>query len=163
MAKSSIVSNFQFKSYKIDNSKFSVQKDINLLLFNKTLLPEMLLTNISIRRPLFNKKQNMYIGGLDTGIRIEEIKKGNGDKEINRLLTLEVGIAGAFFTNGKFEDEIEKNLVRIQIPALLFPYVRATISSIFSNAGFGAVVLPLINIQEMAKELTKDFKVKVIE
>jgi preprotein translocase subunit SecB len=41
-------------------------------------------------------------------------------------------------------------MVRINIPAILLPYLRAAITTIISQAGFGTIVFPLINIYEIA-------------
>ena len=52
----------------------------------------------------------------------------------------------------KLTEEAEKNLVRLQIPALLFPFLRSAVSSLFINAGFLGVVIPLINVHELASQ-----------
>jgi preprotein translocase subunit SecB len=50
----------------------------------------------------------------------------------------------------------EKNMVQINIPAILLPYLRSAITTILSQAGFGTIVLPLINIYEIAKQQTTE-------
>lgn len=64
---------------------------------------------------------------------------------------------------GPLDPELEKNLVRIQIPAILFPFVRSAISSLTINAGFPGVILPLINVQEIAKEAGDKIQIQEAE
>ncbi|MDQ7031324.1 MAG: protein-export chaperone SecB [Desulfonauticus sp.] len=64
---------------------------------------------------------------------------------------------------GKLEKEVEEKLVKYQIPALLFPYLRGTITSFLSNAGFASVILPLINIYALAKDYLSDMDIEIID
>lgn len=71
----------------------------------------------------------------------------------NRVAAGRAGISGFFkIIDGKLTEEAEKNLVRFQIPAILFPFLRSAVSSLLINAGFLAVVIPLINVHEMASQ-----------
>ena len=52
----------------------------------------------------------------------------------------------------KLAEEAEKNLVQLQIPAFLFPFLRSAVCSLFISAGFPIVVIPLINVHELASQ-----------
>ncbi|MBI5238132.1 MAG: protein-export chaperone SecB [Deltaproteobacteria bacterium] len=70
----------------------------------------------------------------------------------DNLVKLSIGIAGVFTAEeGRFEKTTEETLIKIQIPTLLFPYIRSAITSILAHAGLGSVLFPLINIHELAK------------
>jgi preprotein translocase subunit SecB len=93
-----------------------------------------------------------------------KLESGGEITDEDRLLFVEGGIAGLFTVDkGKFDKGTEKGLVRIQIPALLLPYLRGTITSLLANAGYGTVILPLINIHALAEEQLQGTEIKVID
>lgn len=167
MAESSIKSSFQFKSYKVDKIKFYSKPDLNILIrMNNIPLDEMNLA-FAIRQPLFFSSEKIYVGGFDLLFQVSA--PGQTDEPIaepneNTLVRLEMGIAGVFKTeDDKLTPEQEDELVKVSIPAILLPYARAALTSLLANAGFGAVIFPLVNIYELAKEQLKDTTVKVLE
>lgn len=159
----SIESLFKFKSYKIDHLEFKMIHSIELLEFVGVIDPEFWEYSINIRRPIFMKSKNIYIGGIDCTLSLfpKEYNEKEKKKE-NALVYLNGGIAGSFGVGDKrFENKIEQNLVRKQIPAILFPYLRATISSLLANSGFGSINVPLINIHKLAEDSLKDVEVEI--
>jgi len=162
-----IKSSFQFIAYKIDHINFDMYKNLSLLLSPGLVQAEKLNIKINIRQPQFDKKNNFYIGGLNTIFELPS--KGNITSSTpnvdipENLFTLTLGIAGVFRTENRFEENIEKNLVKHQIPALLFPYIRSMATNVFANAGFGSVILPLINIHQVAVNTMKNIEINVIE
>ena len=89
---------------------------------------------------------------------LDKLRRDGSDKEetsletINDIVKLEIGIAGIFSAEeGKFEKDTEENLVKIQIPMILFPYLRSAVTSIFAHGGLGSFLFPSINVQELAK------------
>ena len=59
--------------------------------------------------------------------------------------------------------DVEKNIITLQFPSILLPYLRSTLTSILANAGFGSVVLPLINLVEVAKGAQKELEIIYID
>jgi preprotein translocase subunit SecB len=55
---------------------------------------------------------------------------------------------------------MEEKLVRLQIPALLFPYLRPGVTSLLANAGFPGVMFPLINVQALAADAGNKIRVQ---
>ncbi len=161
----SIESLFKFKSYKVDYLEFHINQNVDLLEFVGVIDPEFWDYKIGIRKPLYIKSKNIYIGGVDCSLFLFPKDCKEKDKTTkNALIFLEGGILGSFgVREERFEPEIENNLVRKQIPAILFPYLRATISSLLANAGFGSVNIPLINIHKFAEDSLKDIKVEIVE
>ncbi len=160
----SIKSAFQFESYKIDKINLEMLHSLNLLEFKGNIDPELWEFKIGLRKPLYFENNKKYIGGLDFCLKLLP-KSSQGDKEKNEpLLTIEIGIAGIFAVKDKrFDSEIEKQLVKVQIPAILFPYIRGALTSLLANAGFGSVVIPLINIHELANKSFKDVEIDIIK
>lgn len=160
----SIISSFRFEGYKIDRILYGTIPDVGFLEVIGTLPSEGWKFDIGIRQPLYFKSKKKYVGGMDIKITYpisekrgaESPDKGQDEKakiEIgDNIVKLEIGIAGAFSVEeNRFEKTIEENLVKVQIPVLLFPYLRSAITSIFAHAGLGSTILPLINVQELAK------------
>jgi preprotein translocase subunit SecB len=71
-----------------------------------------------------------------------------------QILNGEFGIAGVFSAESGMDKHLEENMVRFNIPAILMPYIRSAITSILAQAGFGTIVLPLINVYEIAKNMS---------
>jgi len=77
---------------------------------------------------------------------------------------LKAGLEGVFQTKDKeqFSTGVEQDLVKFQIPAILFPYLRAAVTGFFASAGLGSFVFPLVNVREMARQSSRDLEIKVI-
>lgn len=168
MAESSIKSSFQFKSYKVDKINFYSKPDINVLIrMNNIPLDEMNLA-FAIRQPLFFSSEKIYVGGFDLLFHVSTPDQKDdapiSEPNEHTLVRLEMGIAGVFkIEDDKLTPDQEDELVKVSIPAILLPYARAALTSLLANAGFGAVIFPLVNIYELAKEQMKDTTVKVLE
>lgn len=163
MGTSSINSAFNFISYKVDNFSFTMKKEIGLLELNGIPLSDGAL-NVGIRPPVFFKKTNKYVCGIDCMLLLHqnEIQKENRTEE-NALIVVKCGIAGSFQLIGEIEKETEESIIKIQAPALLMPYLRGTVSSFIANSGFGSFIFPLINIHTLAKQTLSDKEIQVIE
>jgi len=140
----SIAASFQFKTYKIDRIQYSMPQTTKALVQNAVNQLEL---QISLRQPVFDKKDTFYVGGLDI-----QVMSKTEEKEEHPVFDLKMGIAGIFVVEDRLEELLEENLVKNQIPAILLPYLRAAATTILSCAGIGSIVLPLINIYELAKK-----------
>jgi len=120
---------------------------------------------LGIRQPAFYKASKTYVGGLDCGLFLYPQTLDQEQRTSEKaLISIEAGISGVFTVmDERFEEPLEQQLVRVQIPALLFPYLRGTITLLLANAGFGSVIMPLINVNELAKETLKDKEILVVE
>ena len=151
----SVTSQFQFLSYKIDKIEFRTINNTGILL--KTCFEDSeWVYSVAMRHPLRIRSKRLYLGGLDITVRL-----GN---EKNPDVFLDAGVMGAFRVLGDdFPKEFEEKFAKIQIPALLSPYLRAAITSTFSSAGFGSIVLPLLNFNALAEAQMKDVEIQEIE
>jgi len=148
MADGSIIASFDFLSYKIDKIEMNMENNVRYLMNKNPVLPEDINLFIKLRNTekyVFEDGLNHYIGGLNTLIELI-------DKETKSvMLKGEFGISGVFSTNNHIEKNAEENFAKINLPAILMPYLRATMTNILSGAGFGTILFPLINIIELAK------------
>ncbi len=168
-----IKSLFQFRSYKVDRLNLDTGRSLELLSWQQVPTELSWQMKLSIRRPLFFTKHSYYVGGVDCKILLlkgeseaEEVE-ADEQEEItpeNAIVRLNIGIAGVFEVGEeRFPEEIEKSLVKVQIPMILLPYLRAAASSILANGGFGSVVLPLINIQKVAEDHLTQLDVRIVD
>lgn len=153
-ASSSIISSFKFISYKIDEFNFEMSKHVSLLSINKNIIEKSEI-NIGLKQPIFMKKDNRFITGIDCKITIM----------LNNvpIVTLKAGITGLFTTDDVSDMSLIESIVKIQFPTILFPYLRSTITSFFANAGFGTFIFPLINVVELAKNNLENIPIQIIE
>jgi preprotein translocase subunit SecB len=146
MADNGGIASFQFITYKIDTINFQIAKNTGTLLMNSLTVPSQLDFEVGFRQVgkyLLNNTIH-HIGGLNTKIKILNSSK-------TQILDGDFGISG-LFRPINMDNELEERIVRYNIPAILMPYLRSAITTIVSQAGFGTVVLPLINVYEIAKK-----------
>ncbi len=95
-------------------------------------------------------KQNESIFQLILGVKIE-------DK--NKKLLIEIEAVSDFLFNNDIDKNILDNLFYINAPALLFPYIRAYISTLTNLSGIKPVTLPTLNLSALGSELQKNTSV----
>lgn len=147
MAESSVVAEFDFVSYKIDAVSFKMGHEISYLLNTAPIKSEFINLSIKLRdteKFIINEKIT-YIGGLVTQVTI--LNEADGATMVEG----QFGISGLFTSKDSVDKQAEENFAKINLPALLMPYLRATMTNILSNAGFGTMLFPLVNIYELAK------------
>ncbi|MDQ7031325.1 MAG: hypothetical protein Q9M37_01210 [Desulfonauticus sp.] len=66
-----MISEFQFKGYKIDRFNYQMSLFLQLLKVNEKFDQDLWEIKIGVRRPVFSKSQKAYIGGLDVKLRLE--------------------------------------------------------------------------------------------
>jgi len=147
MAEGSVTAEFDFISYKIDAISMKMGNDANYLMNIGPIKPDCIKLSIKLRN---TEKFNIdgivtYIGGLMTQIRITNEVDGP------MMLEGQFGISGMFTSKKTVDKQTEEAFAKVNLPALLMPYLRATMTNIISNAGFGTMLFPLINIYELAK------------
>jgi preprotein translocase subunit SecB len=147
MSTSSVESQFQFISYKIDKIEMRMTNKINFLLNNNPVLSDNIKLGIRIGNPMKYSINSVphYIGSISVNVDIQD------PASHENILTGEFGITGIFTTTTSIDKEVEERMVKINIPALLMPYLRSTMTNVLSNAGFGTVLLPLVNMYELAQ------------
>lgn len=163
----SVESPFRFLSYKVDEFIFQLADDVDVL-FADQINQEDWQFKVGFRQPQYFVDRKFYVGGFAIDMRVlySVIDKSKKEEETaeEELINLHAAIGGIFqCEEGKLETEIENRLVKNHIPAILMPYLRSTISSFLANAGYGSIILPLININALAEEAMKDIDILKIE
>jgi len=155
-----VISSFKFEGYKIDRITYESIPEVKFLQTMGTLDPSGWNINIGFREPLYIKSLKQYVGGMDIALTYpipeqispSELKPEDESPLKKTLVKLDIGIAGIFAVEeNRLEKNTEETLVKIQVPMILFPYLRAAITSLFAHIGLGSFLFPLINIHELAK------------
>lgn len=68
-------------------------------------------------------------------------------KQNNKPFEMEVNLTGYFITEGCNPETLKANAV-----AILYPYVRAIISTYTANANITPLILPIINVNKLIKD-----------
>jgi preprotein translocase subunit SecB len=148
MSSGSIKSSFDFLSYKVDKVDMKLVNQVSYLLNRDPIKPEFIEMSINLRgtEKYRSGDKVYYIGGLETHIKIKNEADGA------TMMEADFGISGIFNTIDPVDTHIEENFSRFNLPAILLPYLRATMTNILSTAGFGTVLFPLVNMYELAKK-----------
>ena len=151
---SGVISGFKFHAYKVDNFVFELEKKLNILALRemRDIKSEI---NLALRPPLFFEKDNVYVSGIGSSIVLYTTEEEN---RVN-IASITANVTGMFSTNKRYSTEQEEAIVKYQLPTILFPYLRGTITSFLANAGLGSFVFPLINVPELAEKTIKDIEV----
>lgn len=59
---------------------------------------------------------------------------------------LSVTMCGGFKASDAMSDELFKNVSHVSAPAVLYPFLRAFVSTLTAQAGIQAITLPLVNL-----------------
>jgi len=72
--------------------------------------------------------------------------------EGNQPFNMVIELVGFFSFSSDIDRERAARLLRINTTAILFPYLRAIVSTVTALSGFGGVILPIFNVQKMLDE-----------
>lgn len=127
----------QFLDYKIEKLEYKMDKRFNFDSDNKVQMEQNLGLGIQI------VSDDEFIVKLEAHI--------HGKDKVVAPFKMVVSILGRFHLE-KWQDTTEKqNMVRYNAPAILFPYLRATITNVTTAANISPYVLPLLNLYEVFK------------
>jgi preprotein translocase subunit SecB len=162
MGDGSVDSAFKFVAYKIHHVNLRMpQVEIG----RQPKEGDVWQVKMGIAVPQYHVKQKAYVSAIDCGLYLfEKDPEKEGLSPEQAIVVLEMGIAGVFEVQpGRLEKDIEDRLVRAQLPALLFPYIRGAMTSLLANAGFGSVIIPLVNMNEAGRDALKDKEILIID
>lgn len=154
MSDSGIKSGFQFESYKLDKIEFSTDQKLSSLASKKD--------DYDVNYSFSFRDALKYTDVADkvlyvTGVKVQVFILSKEDSHEIAKGVFE--ITGLFSGLGTLSEKQEETLASTQGPAILFPYVRAVISQTLYNAGFAVPIMPLVNVNAMAR----DTKVRVVK
>ena len=128
-------SKFQFKGFKI----------IRSLIERNDNEPSKKLSLGFVPKGFINKNDSNF--QLQLGVKIEDE---------NKSFKIEIeSVANYSFENKEGLDKLD-NLFYVNAPALLFPYIRAYISTLTNLSGFEPINLPTLNMLGLGDDLKKN-------
>lgn len=128
-------SKFQFKGFKINRS-FIERKD---------KMPSKKISLGFAPEGFINKKDSTF--QLHLGVKIEDE---------NKAINIEINaVADYYFVSKEGLDNLN-NFFFVNAPALLFPYLRAYISTLTNLSGFEPINLPTLNMTGLGEDLKKN-------
>lgn len=127
-------SSFQFEGFFISRSFFQLSKD--------TENPQ-LSVDFSPR------------GKLDLESSMFHLNMGIIISDPSDIVKIEIEATGIFKFDNFKEEELKPYLYQ-NAPAILFPYIRAYISSLTTLSGIQPIVLPTFNLSDLKDELEKN-------
>lgn len=159
VGESSVESGIQFISYKVDSFSFQMAKDLSILSRNDFLSGDWNWNyNLSVGIPTFFKDQSAYVCSVGC---VGSLTKRSDNQQV---LTFLLNLAGIFrASGGKLEVAVEESLIKYQVPAILLPYLRGVITTFLSTAGYGGVIFPLVNMNQVAEQALKDSTIQIVE
>jgi preprotein translocase subunit SecB len=129
-------SHFQFKGFKIKKSLIDINNHNDDLDLSIKFNPSGTL----------DKKQSIFI--LNLGIVIKDSDK----------LNIEIS-SESFFEYSNIEEDKLSNFLYLNAPAIIFPYIRAYISSLTVLSGINPINLPTLNLSGLKSELESNILV----
>ena len=115
-----------------------------------------------IQKSVFELNQNIEVGELSIGFKSAgklDFEKGKFNLELGifisdstEALKIEIDSVGYFNFENLDRDSLS-NFLFVNAPAILFPYLRAYISSLTTLSGIRPIVLPTLNLTSLREDL----------
>lgn len=115
-----------------------------------------------IQKSVFDLNQNVEVGELSIGFKSAgklDFEKGKFNLELGifisdstEALKIEIDSVGYFNFENLDRDSLS-NFLFVNAPAILFPYLRAYISSLTTLSGIRPIVLPTLNLTSLREDL----------
>lgn len=77
-------------------------------------------------------------------------------EDANKVFEIEVESIGDFYFDNQIEKEKLSDYFYINAPAILFPYIRAYITSLTALSGIKPITLPTLNLMKLGDDLKKN-------
>ena len=117
---------FRFKSYQITKSLIEISNDSDI---GKDIEIEIKKTNAE------HNEENKFKLMFDVIV-----------SDANKTLNIEISAEGFFEFDKELNDTEKSSFFNINAPAILFPYIRAYITTLTSLSGITPIILPTINL-----------------
>jgi hypothetical protein len=160
MADGSVKSGFRFAGFKVDAFEYQMLRNVAVLTLAQPLDLDAADFKFRMRQPIHIEKDRMYLIGIECAMSVFPEGADVSNRE-EAIVSVTCGIVGAFEVTGTaFTPDLEEKLVKFQLPTILLPYMRGTITNFLNNAGFALTPLPLFNIQEVAKQTLENMQIQ---
>jgi preprotein translocase subunit SecB len=128
-------SKFQFKEFLIKKSLIEKKEGNPSANFNLQFAP----------KGIVNRDSSCF--QLNLGINIEDSDK---------VISIQIEAIANFYFDKEVDVQQLNNYFFINAPALLFPYIRAYISTLTNLSGYNPINLPTMNLMSLGNELKEN-------
>lgn len=122
----------RFIKYEVNEIYFKINKDFKP---NKEGLP----INLKIKPVVDVNENNMNI--------LLQVRIFENIEENNAPFEMKIDLTGYFYVEGMNPENLKANAI-----AILYPYVRAIVSTYTANANIAPLILPAINVNKLIKD-----------
>jgi preprotein translocase subunit SecB len=129
------VASFKFESFKITRSYFEINEVDGDQVFSLNFAP----------KGVVNKEDSKF--ELELGVLVEEK---------NNKFKAEITAIGIYSFDAEMQDEMLDKFFYQNATAILFPYIRAYITTLTSLSGINPIILPTLNLTKLGPELKKN-------
>jgi preprotein translocase subunit SecB len=129
------IASFNFEGFKIIKSYFEINDSDNNQTFSINFNPKGVINKESLK---FEMELGVIINENDNKFRAEII------------------VIGHFKFGADLGEDMLDNFFYKNAPAILFPYIRAYITTLTSLSGINPVILPTLNLSMLGPELKKN-------
>lgn len=136
------VSKFRLKNFIISSSSINIEDNFS----SDTKL------DIELNQEGSVFINNIYVSSLEVRVFNE-----------TKTLDINVKLKGIFEFDNDIDNHSKENFFNINAPAILFPYLRAYVTSLTALSGISPVILPTINLAARANNKDSKTEVKVTE
>ena len=126
----------RFIRYEVNEIYFKRNKDFKS---NKEGLP----INLKIKPVVDVNENNMSI--------LLQVRIFENMQEYNAPFEMKIDLIGYFYVEGRNPENLKANAI-----AILYPYVRAIVSTYTANANITPLILPAINVNKLIKDQEKN-------
>lgn len=153
MANSSIAS-LEFLNYKIGDLHLNMKPIWGYLWHKPTPADEEWVAFNRFSTTYYHEESDSYMVTFGLRLALKRILGRDPLPEGEFFVDAQGDITGLFRFNKETEHpkQTQENLIRFNGPAILAPYLRAALSSLLAQSGYGHVISPLLNIYQAAQD-----------
>jgi preprotein translocase subunit SecB len=129
------LASFKFEGFKIVKSIFEMNESENEQIFSLEFKP----------KGLIDKENSKF--ELEFGVLIEEK---------NNKFKAEITAVGKYSFDSEIQEGLLDNFFYQNATAILFPYIRAYITTLTSLSGIAPIILPTLNLSNLGPELKRN-------
>lgn len=132
------IASFSLKGYRVVQSEIGLDIDSDPLQLQK---PLHLHIDIDPEGSTLDKEKHLLILRMNTRVYSDK-----------REVDIKVSLVAHFGYKSAQQDDLDK-YIAYNAPAIIFPYVRAYISSLTGLSGVSPIILPTLKMEEFGKKL----------
>ena len=164
-----VESGFQLASFKIDSVVLNVFPSKQIIENQGHIPASDWDVKYRFRTPMHFKEDDSYLCGVEVKVTLPfpdgmKPEEGYYAEPESGLINLTAGITGSIkVVERGVPPETVKQIISIQVPTVLLPFLRGMVTSVLANEGFGSFIFPLVNMHKLAEQHSGQSQIKEVE